>query len=54
MLASVGALTVPASAAAAPASDTPHDWTPAYTLGPVPLRAAGAAAATVTYTVVAQ
>jgi sugar lactone lactonase YvrE len=37
-----------------PASAAAHDWTPVYTLGPVPLRSAGAAAATVTYTVIAQ
>ncbi|MGH3071728.1 MAG: hypothetical protein ACRDNB_05570 [Gaiellaceae bacterium] len=36
------------------ASETPYDWRPIYTLGPVPLRSAGAASATVTYTVVAQ
>jgi hypothetical protein len=40
--------------AAGTASETPYDWTPVYTLGPVPLRSAGAASATVTFTVVAQ
>jgi hypothetical protein len=35
-------------------SETPYDWTPVYKLGPVALRAAGATATTVTYTVVAQ
>jgi sugar lactone lactonase YvrE len=34
--------------------DAAHDWMPVYTLGPVPLRRAGAATSTVTYTVVAQ